>query len=285
MRALRNVQEYVNATAKDTGESVGLALDALHVKTKGAPVFDFQEAVDIGEAGLKEIQAADPAVATAIGPSIKKLQDLIAGFRATGATTGVMGVSAKVARARIRALDELVSYSGGGVRQVESDAVGKIIKNMRHALNEEMKDVAATTGYTKLAEANSAHSAVMNAIDELGGVFRTRTQGTEDLVNKFRKLETKFNRGGVDTEVFQELASKFPAVQKSMDDLLDNAAAMTFTRLPQGTPSGFMKDSFRVLTHPRLVGAVVKGSQALAPGAAGIAAGVSTGGRYEKPMP
>ena len=283
VNALRATQAALDGERVAAGKAVQEAMKTLQEKTGGKAVVNLTPVVEAGEAALREVGSADPAVAQVLKGELSEIRRIISAIKATPVRDVFHTWKLR------QAIDSLTDFKRGGLQPVSSDPAKRVVASIAQATREAIDDVAETYGVKALAQANEKFHSVSGVIDQYRDVFSTKGLSDLSMVRRLRRLAADFNRGGLEQEFIQGAGAVSKAAQKAVDNLLDAVAARAFVDLPIGTPSGmtkdfaiFAKEVSVMLGAPKVIipvaGVTARGARAVAP-----QAGALIGGRLAAP--
>lgn len=252
VRKLMSVQRRVDGARRMAGEKVEAAIEGLAAKTKDQPVFDFSAVADRGRAAIDEIKGGDPAVLSALGPELKKIEGLINGIAAKPLRT------AKEAIAVRRAIDSLTDFKRGAAREVSSEPGNEIMGQIGTAAREQIAETARAINYPALAKANEAFMRTINAIEPLRRAIASSRNDKISLTNTLKRFGEQYAQGAYRQAIIERTVRHVPEIQKPLDDLLDAVVRATLTGKGIFSPSGKGLNALRVIASPAYLKGVMK---------------------------
>jgi hypothetical protein len=250
--ALDKVQSAVELARHRSGVKVDGALRGLEKITGGRPVVNLNPMLESGLEQLTNRGAFDQTSGVLMKREVALVEKIMDRVPDNGA------VSAREAVNLRRQLDDLITYKAGGVQKVSSDAGEAVVRSMANRLRQAIGEAAEAVGFPALSKANAEHSRMASLYEEMGEVFKTASDSTLARADRFDRAANLFYKGGIRKNVLDEAAGKIPYGREAVNELLDAAAAKSFTEIPSTAPSSLLFNLFRMVGSPRAIGAGIK---------------------------
>ena len=250
--AIDKIQAAIEAARRRSGIKVEGALRGLERKTGGKPIIDLGDAV---EAGLTEFSGRggfDPVTGELLKEESAFLAKLLDQLPKDGKITARQAVNLR------RQLDDLITYKAGGVQKVSSDAGEAVVRSMANRLRQSIGEAADAAGFPALKKANAEHSKMADLYEEMAEIFRTPSNSRKAKAQRFDLASKMFYAGGIRKDILDEAARTIPHGQEAVKELLDAAAARSFTEIPTTAPSNMLFNLFRIIGAPRALGAGIR---------------------------
>lgn len=270
IRKMAIVQKRVESARRVAGEQVDSALQGFGSVTKNAEVFDFNKVAQAGKSALDEIRAGDPAVLSAMGAEIKKLEDLIKGIAKKPLRNAQDAIGVR------RAIDALTDFKRGAAREVTSEPGQRVLFEIGEAARETIAETAKKFNYTKLAQANDKFRATIKAIEPLRRSVMSPRNDVFAMKQSLKNFGNKYAEGGIIKETIERTPRHVPGLQEPLDNLLDAVIRASLTGRILPSPSSMALNTLRVMASP----AFLKMAMKAGPGAraGGVALGAASAG-------
>ncbi len=292
MRHLQTVQEMVEKGRSEAGQGVDKALEALHVKTRGAKIADTKPLADSLRKLLDDkFRAQDPTVATLAKADLQKIAKVLrtmepavtsvtptAEQEALRKAAGVLKPGAgalkdvSLPKKSIRDLvqirrevDNMIGYTPAGLPKMDSDMGTQVFKALGGQLRELIGQTAEAQGDKNLLLANANFKNVARNYDEWQPVLTTKTEGEPHVYARLKALDRYVSQGGAAAESLKTLKDAFPGAARAVDALHDALARRAFIVSPGAGEKEILKPLIRSILGPGGTGAAaIRGASAAA---------------------